>query len=242
METKVCKQCKIEKPVSGFVREKSGKPAASCRVCRAKPYIRVNVKEVINIEGEVWLPVPEYEGYYEVSNFGRVKSSQRVTQNISKNRVVYSSILNQYVTDRGYHSITIATGIVKINKRVHRLVAMAFIPNPENKPFVNHIDSDTHNNHVSNLEWCTPKENTQHGIKHGNINSKYCSNKVGKFNMNGDLIEEYASISKAAKANKTHARYISECNKGEREHVLGFKWKVIEANHYSKTKSNDTKN
>ena len=112
---------------------------------------------------EIWKPIKGYEGLYEISNYGRVKSLARtwVTGHNSIVRSKDESILAPK-KDRGY----LRVGLLKNGKRkllsIHRLVAEHFIPNPLNKPEVNHRDGNKENNHFSNLEWVTPAENTQH--------------------------------------------------------------------------------
>ena len=110
-----------------------------------------------NVE-EIWKDVVGFEDKYLVSNFGRIYSK------------ITKKILKQNLHVNGY--FTLATKIGGRNGKavcfkVHRLVAMAFIPNIENKPLVNHIDGVKTNNNVNNLEWCTAKENTDHAIRTG---------------------------------------------------------------------------
>ena len=103
--------------------------------------------------GEFWKPIYGYEGLYEVSNFGRVKSVK-----FKKSR-----LKTLYKNEKGYLYTYLYKNGVREKLRIHRLVALAFIPNPENKPTVNHIDEDKSNNKVSNLEWATYKEQMQAG-------------------------------------------------------------------------------
>lgn len=104
---------------------------------------------------EFWRPIKGYEGLYEVSNFGRIKSLK-----YGKER-----ILKPFNGNRNYLRVHLSKNNKPINAQIHRLVAEAFIENPKNKPFVNHIDFDQHNNKVNNLEWCTQSENCIHNIK-----------------------------------------------------------------------------
>ena len=115
-------------------------------------------ERIVEKEVEVWKDVVGFESLFLVSNFGEVYSKRS------------SKILKQNLHNNGY--FTIATKIGGRNGKdvcfkVHRLVATAFLPNIENKPYVNHIDGVKTNNNVNNLEWCTAKENTDHAIRTG---------------------------------------------------------------------------
>lgn len=103
---------------------------------------------------ELWKDVVGYEGLYSVSNYGRV---------ISKKSGKDLSLRDK----RGYSTVMLINGNKKFNTRVHRIVANAFIPNPENKTCVNHINFIRTDNRVSNLEWCTVQENIQHNVNYG---------------------------------------------------------------------------
>lgn len=126
---------------------------------------------VIDKTGEVWKGVLGYEDSYEVSNYGRVKSLSRKMEvhRDGETHVRYyrERLMSPSIRAR-YPNVNLSRDGRPENFLVHRLVAQAFIPNPENKPNVNHIDGDTHNNHVSNLEWVTQSENINHAIKIGN--------------------------------------------------------------------------
>ncbi|MBQ3433419.1 MAG: NUMOD4 motif-containing HNH endonuclease [Selenomonadaceae bacterium] len=108
-----------------------------------------------DLPDEIWLPVPDYEGYH-VSNFGRVKSFKRGKVKILKPAMI-----------SGYLLVTLSKDNKPKMFYVHRLVALAFIPNLESKREINHIDGHKLNNFVGNLEWCTPKENRQHAVALG---------------------------------------------------------------------------
>lgn len=116
---------------------------------------------------EIWKPIPGYEGKYEVSNQGRVKSIARTR--IGKNGSIVpvaEKILKGKSDKDGYIEYALCTGHHKKMKfyRAHRLVAMAFIPNPDNLPQVNHMDEDKTNNRVDNLEWCDNSYNVRYSI------------------------------------------------------------------------------
>jgi hypothetical protein len=118
--------------------------------------------------GEVWKDVVGYEGLYQVSNFGNVKSLDREVA--PNNRVPYwrkGKICKQSKSNLGYMTVGFTVNGIKVNKYIHRLVAEAFITNMNNYPQVNHIDCDKTNNRMYNLEWCTNSQNHIHASKNG---------------------------------------------------------------------------
>lgn len=111
---------------------------------------------------EIWKAVNGYEGLYEVSNKGRVKTLKKPC--ILKKRQFFfpEKVMKQHPNKWGYPMVSMSKDGIAGGFSVHRLVAIAFIDNPENKPQVNHIDGNKLNNYVSNLEWATRKENMRH--------------------------------------------------------------------------------
>lgn len=104
---------------------------------------------------ERWKVIDGTGGKYEISTCGRIRSN------------ITNKVLRTYVNSAGYVLATFPIGGIKKRRPVHRLVAAAFIPNPGEKPFVNHIDADRTNNNVENLEWCTASENALHSFRLG---------------------------------------------------------------------------
>lgn len=136
----------------------------------------------------MWKDVVGFEGLYEVDESGNVFSIRT------------GKILKQQLDERGYPKISMSDasrGLTK-NMKVHRIVALAHIPNPDNLPCVNHIDENKLNNHVSNLEWCTIAYNNAHGTRMKKIRDKICQG-VSAFDLNGKFLKSYDLISDTVK-------------------------------------------
>jgi len=123
------------------------------------------MNNVIPIEGEIWKLIDGYGEKYMISSHGRVKAI------LGANKWQQYSQERDLTPDKGrkqkYLNVTLLHEGFSKTLKVHRLVATYFCPNPDNKPYVNHKDMDKHNNHYTNLEWVTPKENNQHALKNG---------------------------------------------------------------------------
>lgn len=118
---------------------------------------------------EIWKDITGYEGYYQVSNYGFIKSLERKDR---LGRVVKEKIRKSCKNNPGYLFVPLSKEGKAKNGSIHRLVAQAFIPNPENKPEVNHKNGIKTDNRVQNLEWSTPKENIEHSYLLGLQSSK----------------------------------------------------------------------
>jgi hypothetical protein len=117
---------------------------------------------------EIWKDVVGFESFYQVSNFGNVKSLNRIVVSTDKgNYLRKGKILIKTIDHFGYERVGFTLNSKTVAKKVHRLVAEAFIDNPYNNPHINHIDGNKSNNHCSNLEWCTSSENAIHAFKIG---------------------------------------------------------------------------
>lgn len=169
---------------------------------------------------EIWGDIKGFEGIYKVSNFGRV---MRVDEYYTGNP------LSQHDNGRGYLFVALNWKKKRgIQKYVHRLVAKAFLDNPENKPTVNHKDGIKSNNHVSNLEWATYRENNIHAIKYLRINrlNNKSSKPVFQYTKEGFFIREYPSMREAQRQTGIHA--IDKACLGQRKTAGGYTWKYKE--------------
>lgn len=160
------------------------------------------------------LIIDNQETIYSVSNDGQIRNDNRNT------------ILKQG-TEQGYKTVGLHINKKLKKCRVHRLVALMWIDNPENKPYVNHIDGNRSNNNINNLEWVTPSENTQHAVQTGLLVSA-CKRAVKQYDKDGNFIAEYASITDAAQATGSDASKITICCQGRRITTNGFQWRYSE--------------
>lgn len=126
-----------------------------------------------NVMYDIWKPVVGFEGLYEVSNKGQVRSVDReILQKNGRTRKKVGVVLKQFITNKGYPYVMVNKDYKQHLKTVHRLVAEAFIPNPNNYPVVNHKDEDKTNNCVENLEWCTQSHNMTWNDVHKKVAAK----------------------------------------------------------------------
>lgn len=179
---------------------------------------------------EVWKDIPQYEGLYQVSNLGRVKSLDRkvIQWNRFKNiEVIYKGkILKPKTTNRGYLQIGLTKNNKTKNFNIHRLVAVVFLKDYDENLTVDHIDCDKENNKVENLRMVTIKENIQLSYK----NKLHKLRKVGKYDLNNNLLEVYESCSEASRENKCSSSLIGDCcnpNKCNKTGV-GYIWRYID--------------
>lgn len=174
---------------------------------------------------EIWKDIKGYEGSYQVSNFGRVKSLERVvyTKNGSK-RCVREIIMKPEICTFDYPCVFLRKNYTKKTKLIHRLVAEAFIPNPDNLPVVNHKDEDKTNCHVDNLEWCTQQYNSVYNDVQ--LRKRWCNivRAVKQYDKDGNFIKEWPSISEAARFYNIAPNNISRCCKGITKTCHKFMW------------------
>lgn len=176
------------------------------------------------MKNEIWKDIPGYEDEYQVSNLGRVRSLDRtITDSWGRTYHHKGRIMVQTVTNAGYIHVYIR------NKsfNTHRLVAEAFIPNPQNLPQVNHKDEDKMNNRADNLEWCNQPYNINYGTNIERIRSKHERQPVRQYTIKGELVKEWSGINEAAKTNGYRLNTLIDCCKHKILTAYGYIWEYV---------------
>jgi hypothetical protein len=192
-----------------------------------------NKVEIESLPGEIWKNVVGLEDSYMVSNLGRVKSKERTIQQNSRwgtkiDKPYPEKLLNPQ-TNRNYLYVN-ANG----NKTIHRMVAKAFIPNPEIKPEINHINGVKTDNRLENLEWVTRSENAIHAVKTGLTVIKKGSERsdstpISQFDLDGNWIRDWESQHQVERETGLQQSNINHVLKGRLKKSQGFIWKYKES-------------
>lgn len=189
------------------------------------------------MENEIWKDIPGYVGIYQVSNYGRIKSLSRLIYRkngqISKTQ---GKILSPGIDKYGYYIVVLCNG-KKETKTVHRIVALAFINNPNNLPEIDHKDGNRKNNKVENLRWVTRKENANNPISKLRYshaakqikNYKYLMQSVRQI-KDGKVIAEYESMREAERQTNIAHSSIKKAINGKLKNAGGFQWEYKKMN------------
>lgn len=187
--------------------------------------------------GEEWRDICGFEGVYQISNMGRVK---RIIDAFGRPLI---RILHPYLSPAGYYLVDLRASGKKKKISVHRLVAIAFIENPDNKPNIDHINAIKDDNRAENLRWCTQKENCNNPIsikrlsesqkgeksvlygKKGSLH--YESRKVAMCDMQGNVIKEFGAIAEAERETGISRANICIVCQGKRSSANGYKWRYV---------------
>lgn len=180
---------------------------------------------------EVWKDIKGYEGFYMISNQGRVKSLNYMNKE-------YEQVLKPKKHNKGYLQVQLKKGGDK-TFTIHRLVAQTFLPNPLNLPFVNHKDENRQNNCVENLEWCDCSYNTKYSLKlhpercgSGTRKARSSTNnitklsvlRVNQYDLNGNYIKTWDNARTIFRETKMSDWAISECCRDKRKSAYGYIW------------------
>lgn len=244
VETKICKDCDSEKEIELFrlYKNKYGVYRMGiCIICenkRTSDYYfnkkrMLPVKKVSSLNGETWASVPSFVGYYDISNFGRVKSLERqvVAINHHSLRTIGEKIIKHWVNvENKYPYVSLSKDGVKHNETIHTLIARCFIPNPLNLPEVNHKNGNRSDFSIPNLEWNTTSENAIHKFKVlGYQYPQGDDNKLSKviIMIHPDGTEEkIKGITEVARRlGSKYSASVSNVLRGKRNNYKGFKFK-----------------
>lgn len=193
---------------------------------------------------EVWKPIVGYEGYYEISNLGRVKSIERWVKQGKSLRHVKESFKQPHIGAYGYPSVTLCKEKKSVDIPIHRIIAKAFIPNPENKPAIDHINTDKTDYRLENLRWVTNKENSNNSLtlqhcrektytkevikqrletrKRGN--TKTAPKTVFQYTKDGVFVKEYFSITEAQRITGINHNSIHRVLNDNTQSAGGYLW------------------
>lgn len=190
------------------------------------------------MDKEIWKDIKDYEGMYQVSNLGRVRSLDKIVNGSNQYgahfiKIRRGKLLKLHISNNGYYRVILVSDNKNKNFLIHRLVAKAFIPNPNNLPEINHIDGNKSNNIIDNLEWCNHSYNIQHRINVLGIKMKtehlqrYRNNqkrKINQYDKQGNFIKQWNCINDITKKLKIPHSNITACCKGRLNTAHGYKW------------------
>lgn len=185
---------------------------------------------------EIWKDIPGYEGFYKISSFGNIKSLPRLVKRCNSIYPIQGRNVKTH-NHQGYLKVGLSKNGVDTKYLVHRLVALAFIPNLYNKPYINHINSQPSDNRVENLEWCTQSENNFHAYRFGRkLPVRFFLGKKGalhhqakkclQYDLSGNFIKEWGCLNDIEREINIAATSIGGCCSGRLKTAGGFVWKL----------------
>lgn len=160
---------------------------------------------------EIWKDIKEYNGLYKVSNLGRIKNKNDKILTTKKTGI--------------YNHILLCKNGERKNFTIHKLVAMAFVPNPNNLPCINHINENKEDNRANNLEWCSYKYNNNYGNRTKKVVEKN-SIKISQYDLDGNFVKDWNCINDAIRYYNNY--HICDVLNNKRNQASGFKWKLKE--------------
>lgn len=179
----------------------------------------------MSIKKEIWKDIKNYEGLYQVSNLGRVRSLNKCVKHSNHYMNLKGQILKPQIDcQTSYKKIRLCKDGKYKHHSIHRLVAEAFIPNPNNYPVINHINENRIDNRIENLEWCTQKYNCNHGTKNKRTAIKL-SKPVIQYDLDGNYIRKWQSAMEIQRQLGYANTNINACCNNKIKRVYGYIWK-----------------
>lgn len=174
---------------------------------------------------EIWKPILETDGKYEISNWGNVRTVDRYAKVCGGGmRFIKGEMRKPIVCSNGYLELQASVNGKRKIFMIHRLVAQYFIPNPNDYPEVNHKDENPKNNHVDNLEWCTPKYNCNYGTRNQRCMEKVIKKAVNQYTLDGEFVARYEMIKDAERKYGIDSTQIVRVCKGKNRTAGGYIW------------------
>lgn len=189
---------------------------------------------------EIWKDIEGYEGLYQVSNYGNVKSLNYRNKGYARNLVPKTNC-------KGYNWVILYKSKISKPILIHRLVANAFIDNPNGYPIINHKDENKTNNSVENLEWCTLSYNVKYSMDrhperffvssgqrkkrdYYKLKTKYASIRINQLTLDGKYIKQWFNLAELKHKQNYNSTSIKECCEGKRKTAYGYKWEFADKN------------
>lgn len=181
------------------------------------------------MEKEIWKDIEGYEGIFQVSNLGRIRSLDRYVNTChGAKRIQKGRILKPTKCKNGYYEAQINHKGKRKIFLLHRLVGKYFLENPDNLPEINHKDEDVSNNCVENLEWCTSKYNANYGTRNIRMMEGRNFKPVIQLSKNGEFIKKWDKMSDACKETGADCSSLIRVCKGKQKTCVGYIWKYLE--------------
>lgn len=175
---------------------------------------------------EIWRDIEGYEDFYQISSIGRIRSKDRYLKTCGNGlRYAKGKIIKPVVCTNGYCEVHLRKDKKREVRLLHRVVAKAFIPNPDSLPEVNHKDENIKNNSVENLEWCTSKYNANYGNRNKKMVENMKKVSINQYDKDGNFIKTWDSIIVACRELGADASSIIRVCKGKQKTAVGYIWK-----------------
>lgn len=173
---------------------------------------------------EQWKDIKDYEGLYQVSNMGRIRSLDRLVKGgYGCQKLIKGKIIKPYEAPSGYYKLSLYSHRKREMVYVHKTVAENWLPNPDNLPCINHKDENKKNNSVDNLEWCSYSYNNTYNGKQ-KITAEKTSKAVYQYSLSGELIKEWKSTMDIQRSTGYLNGNIGKACRGKYKQAYGFKW------------------